>query len=150
MGKWSNNEILNYPCFHFPCKNILEFTSVCPNSEDREEALDIDLNIFLCVIFFQIFFLTLDSPHRSHSLTCRGRIPAAGSFGEQDPFFAESFNCEKEEVHNSSHLISIQGSSGAVTIQRRPPWGQSTVNIETEKRKRIFKCLDNAWHRLVF
>ena len=51
---------------------------------------------------------------------------------------------------HGAYLISIQGSARVVTILGRPPWGQSTVNIETEKRKRIFKCLDNAWHWLFF
>ena len=39
------------------------FTSVCPNSEDNEEALDIDLNIFK--IFF-VWMINICPPRTSH------------------------------------------------------------------------------------
>ena len=76
----------------------------------------------------------LDSPHHSRFLTCRGRIPAAVSSGAQDPNKNVRMQNSEIRVSLASHLIPVQGGAGVVTVQRCPPRGQPTVNIETEKR----------------
>ena len=46
------------------------------------------------------FLFTLDSPHRSRFLTCRGRIPAAVSSGAQDP--NKNVEMQNSEIERSA------------------------------------------------